>query len=189
MLVRRRRSGKTDRLQPMDERAEGVDLEASPNSDKPEKPLRFNSASSCLLSECALKVFSRRNPFNPNTALRYQTAGRAFPVHYISNPKRPGVSFEEASRQRCVSDITLPVQGARAPHSRTAQENSISITSSARASSVGGTSNASGGHGALRRRRMFLLEFRFDHRDALLAIGFVVRHGRSCAHHRGCRNE
>jgi hypothetical protein len=36
-------------------------------------------------------------------------------------------------------------------------------------------------------RYMFLLEFRFGHRDALLAIGLVVRHGRSCAHHHGCR--
>jgi hypothetical protein len=54
MLVRRHRSGKTDRLQPMDDRGEGVDLGASPNSDK---PLRFNTASSCLLSKCTLKVF------------------------------------------------------------------------------------------------------------------------------------
>jgi hypothetical protein len=52
----------TDRLQPTDERGEGVDLGASPNSDKSEEPLRFNSASSCLLSECALKVFGHRNP-------------------------------------------------------------------------------------------------------------------------------
>jgi hypothetical protein len=61
---------------------------------------------SCLLSECALKVFSCRNPSKLNTALRYQTAGRALPVHCISNPKRPGASFEEGSRQRCVSDVT-----------------------------------------------------------------------------------
>ena len=44
MLVRRRRSAKTDRLQLVDERGEGVDLGACPNSDKPEKALRFNSA-------------------------------------------------------------------------------------------------------------------------------------------------
>jgi len=56
--------------------------------------------------------------------------------------KRPGASFEEGSPQRCVSDITPPVQGARAPDSRTAQESSISITSPA--------SNASGARGALR---------------------------------------
>jgi hypothetical protein len=48
----------------MDERGAGVDLRASPNSDKREKLLRFNSALSCLLSECALKVFSRQNPSN-----------------------------------------------------------------------------------------------------------------------------
>jgi hypothetical protein len=66
MLARSRRSGKTDRLQPIDERSEGVDPGVSPNSDKPEKPLRFDSASSCLLSECALKVFGRRNPSNLN---------------------------------------------------------------------------------------------------------------------------
>jgi hypothetical protein len=71
MLARSRRSGKTDRLQPMDERGEGVDLGVSPNSDKPEKPLRFDSASSCLLSECALKVFSRRNPSKLNTRVRF----------------------------------------------------------------------------------------------------------------------
>jgi hypothetical protein len=35
---------------------------ACASSDKPEKLLRFNSAQNCLLSECALKVFSRRNP-------------------------------------------------------------------------------------------------------------------------------
>jgi hypothetical protein len=35
---------KTNRLSPMDERAEGIDLGASPNSDKPEKALRSNSA-------------------------------------------------------------------------------------------------------------------------------------------------
>jgi hypothetical protein len=44
MLVCWRRSGKTDRLQPLDERGEGVELGASPNSDKSEKLLRFNSA-------------------------------------------------------------------------------------------------------------------------------------------------
>jgi hypothetical protein len=70
---------------------------------------------SCLLSECALKVFSCRNPSKLNAALRYQTAGRAFPVHCISDPKRSGASFEESSRRRCVSDITPPVQRARAP--------------------------------------------------------------------------
>ena len=113
----------------------------------------------------------------------------------------------------------------------------LSITSPARASSVGGASNASGGRGAPRpkkmdttrsawrllaergargfdvvhalgpillchlglgiaerlaqcyeqRRRMLLFEFSLDHRDALLAIGFVVRHGRGRAHHHGCR--
>jgi hypothetical protein len=87
---------------------------------------------------------------NLNTAFVTKTGGRAFSVHYISNPKRSGASFEEGSRQRCVSDITPPVEGARALDSRTAQENSISITSPARASSVGGTSNASGGREALR---------------------------------------
>jgi hypothetical protein len=61
----------TDRLQPTDERGEGVDLGASPNSDKSEEPLRFNSASSCLLSECALKVFGHRNPSKLNTLARW----------------------------------------------------------------------------------------------------------------------
>ena len=39
-------------------------------SDKSEKTLRFNSDSSRLLSECALKVFSRRNPSKLNTLAR-----------------------------------------------------------------------------------------------------------------------
>jgi hypothetical protein len=33
------------------------------------------------------------------------------------------------------------------------------------------------------RRRMLVLEFRPNHRDALLAIGFVVRQRPRCAHH------
>jgi hypothetical protein len=52
---------------PMDQRVRASIWGASLNSDKPEKPLRFNSASSCLLSECALKLFSRRNPSKLNT--------------------------------------------------------------------------------------------------------------------------
>ena len=48
------------------------DLEACAGSDKPEKPLRFNSALSGLLSECASKVFSRRNPSKLNTIVDFQ---------------------------------------------------------------------------------------------------------------------
>ena len=35
------------------------------------KRLRFNSALSCILSECALQVFSRRNPSKLNTLQRF----------------------------------------------------------------------------------------------------------------------
>jgi hypothetical protein len=43
------------------------------SSDKQKKQLRFNSALSCLLSECALKVFSRRNPSKLNTRVRFSS--------------------------------------------------------------------------------------------------------------------
>jgi hypothetical protein len=68
--------------------------------------LRSMSPFLASYSEWPLIVFSRRNPSKLNTALRYQTAGQALPVHCISNPKRPGASFEEASRQRSFSDVT-----------------------------------------------------------------------------------
>jgi hypothetical protein len=58
------------------------------------------------MSEWPLKVQQNSATSKLNTALRYQTVGRALPVHCISNPKRPGASFEEGSRQRCVSDVT-----------------------------------------------------------------------------------
>jgi hypothetical protein len=51
----------TDYLQPMDETGGGGDLGTCASSDKQKKQLRFNSALSCLLSDSALKVFSRRN--------------------------------------------------------------------------------------------------------------------------------
>jgi hypothetical protein len=56
-----------DRLQPwMSGGWEGGDLRPA-SSDKSEKLLRFNSALRYLLSECALKVFSRRNPSKLDT--------------------------------------------------------------------------------------------------------------------------
>jgi hypothetical protein len=79
---------RTDYLQPMDETG-GTIWEPAPVRTNRKSNYGSIALRAALLSECALKVFSRRNPSKLNTALRYQTAGRACPVHCISNPKRP----------------------------------------------------------------------------------------------------
>jgi hypothetical protein len=66
----------------MDETGGGSDLGTCASSDKKRKQFWFNSALSCLLSECALKVFSRRDPSKlknidgqPNIAVQLPNPG------------------------------------------------------------------------------------------------------------------
>ena len=62
MSVRRRRSGKTDRLQPKYQRGEGVDPRSLPIRTSQKSHCRSIALRAAFLSEGALKVFSRRNP-------------------------------------------------------------------------------------------------------------------------------